>query len=144
TFWVSSPISPELQLDQSLSHNGACLTVEAVKNDLHQVTAIEETLEKTNLDSWIPGTIINLERCLPLHGRLDGHLVQGHVDATGICMKKTEKKGSWEFEFSFPKVFAELLVEKGSVCVNGISLTCYDVKKKSFRAGIIPYTFEHT
>jgi riboflavin synthase len=144
TFWIQSPLSPEFKMDQSISHCGVCLTVEAIKGDLHCVTAIDETLQKTNLNSWQTGTIINIERCLSLNSRLDGHFVQGHVDTTGICKKRNEKQGSWEFEFAFPKKFAELIIEKGSVCVNGISLTAFNVKRKRFTVAIIPFTFEHT
>lgn len=143
-FWIESPISDQLKTDQSVSHSGVCLTVEEVKNNLHRITAIDETLQKSNLGSWEKGTLVNLERCLQLNDRIDGHLVQGHIDATGICIKKTDKGGSWEFEFEFPKKFVALVIEKGSISLNGISLTVFDVKKKSFRVAIIPYTFEHT
>jgi riboflavin synthase len=143
-FWIESPISDQLKTDQSVSHSGVCLTVEEVKNNLHRITAIDETLQKSNLGSWEKGTLVNLERCLQLNDRIDGHLVQGHVDATGICTKKADKGGSWEFEFEFPKKFAALVIEKGSISLNGISLTVFDVKKKSFRVAIIPFTFEHT
>jgi riboflavin synthase len=144
TFWIESSISKELKIDQSLSHSGVCLTVEDVKNDTHKVTAIDETLKKTNLDNWKMGDLINLERCLQMNGRLDGHIVQGHVDATGICKSRKETGGSWEFSFEFPKQFSHLVIEKGSICLNGISLTAFNVKKKSFSVAIIPYTFEHT
>jgi riboflavin synthase len=144
TFWIESPISNQLKTDQSVSHSGVCLTVEEVTDRQHRVTAIEETLKKTNLDTWADGTLINLERCLQLTSRLDGHLVQGHVDATGICTNKKEKNGSWEFEFSFPAKFGDLVIEKGSICVNGISLTAFGVKKKRFKVAIIPFTYEHT
>lgn len=144
TFWIESPLSSQLKVDQSVSHSGVCLTVEEIAGNRHRITAIDETLQKTNLACWNEGTTVNLERCLQLNDRLDGHLVQGHADATGICIKRKEKNGSWEFEFEFPKKFAGLVIEKGSVCVNGISLTAFDVKKKSFRVAIIPYTFEHT
>ena len=143
-FWIESPLSPQLKVDQSVSHSGVCLTVEEIAGNRHRITAIDETLQKTNLACWNEGTTVNLERCLQLNDRLDGHLVQGHADATGICIKRKEKKGSWEFEFEFPRKFAGLVIEKGSVCLNGISLTAFDVKKKSFRVAIIPYTFEHT
>lgn len=144
TFWIESDISHELKTDQSVSHNGVCLTVEEVMGSQHRVTAIEETLKKSNLGGWEIGQLVNLERSLKMYSRLDGHLVQGHVDATAICTVRQEKEGSWEYEFSFPKKFAALVIEKGSVCVNGISLTAFDVKRKSFRVAIIPYTFEHT
>ncbi len=144
TFWIESSISSELKIDQSLSHSGVCLTVEEIKDNTHRVTAIAETLSKTNLGDWKDGDLINLERCLQMNGRLDGHIVQGHVDATGICIDKKEIGGSWEFSFEFPKKFSDLVIEKGSICVNGISLTAFNVKKKTFRVAIIPYTFEHT
>lgn len=144
TFWIESPLSAEFKIDQSISHNGACLTVEDVKDNQHRITAIEETLRKTNLGLWSAGTLVNIERSLILNQRLDGHFVLGHADITGICIKKREKKGSWEFEFEFPAKFAELIIEKGSVCVNGISLTAFNVKKKKFSVAIIPYTYEHT
>ena len=144
TFWIQSPLSAELKTDQSVSHNGVCLTVEEIKDGLHKVTAIEETLNKTNIGSWAAGTTVNIERCLQLNGRLDGHFVQGHVDTTGTCIGKKEKDGSWEFEFEFPAKFAELIIEKGSICLNGISLTVFNVKKKKFTVAIIPYTYEYT
>lgn len=144
TFWIESPISSQLKTDQSVSHSGVCLTVEEVKDCRHRITAIDETLQKSNLADWKEGTLVNLERCLQLNDRIDGHLVQGHVDATGICTRKIEKEGSWEFEFQFPRKFAELVIEKGSISLNGISLTAFNVKKRSFKVAIIPYTFEHT
>ncbi len=144
TFWIESPLSPELKIDQSLSHNGACLTVEEIKEDLHRVTAIKETLDKTNLGDWKIGDLINLERCLQMNGRLDGHIVQGHVDTTAICVDIKKLKGSWELEFEFPKKFSNLIIEKGSISLNGISLTIFNAKKKSFKVAIIPYTFENT
>lgn len=144
TFWISSPLSDEFKVDQSVSHNGVCLTVEEVKAGQHRVTAIAETLEKTNLGEWKTGDSVNLERCLPMNGRLDGHFVQGHVDCTATCLEKIEENGSWEFVFEFPPAFATLIIEKGSICMNGISLTTFNVKKDSFTIAIIPYTFAHT
>jgi riboflavin synthase len=143
-FWIESLLSAQLKADQSVSHSGVCLTVEEVVGNTHRVTAIDETLQKTNICNWKEGTLVNLERCLQLNGRLDGHLVQGHTDTTGVCTKRKEKEGSWEFEFEFNKKFATLVIEKGSICVNGISLTVFAVRKKSFKVAIIPYTFEHT
>jgi riboflavin synthase len=143
-FWVESSISSQLKADQSVSHSGVCLTVEEVQENTHRITAIDETLQKTNVGDWKEGSIVNLERCLQLNDRLDGHMVQGHVDATATCTQRKEKSGSWEFEFAFPKKFAELVIEKGSVCVNGISLTAFNVKRKSFTVAIVPFTFEHT
>lgn len=144
TFYISSPISSELKTDQSVSHNGVCLTVEEVKNGVHQVTAIEETLKKTNLGQLAPGTLINIERCMQMNGRLDGHIVQGHVDATATCTEIFQREGSYEFTFSFDKQFAPLLIEKGSVSLNGISLTVFNVTDHQFTVAIIPYTYEHT
>ena len=157
TFWVSSSISGQLKVDQSVSHNGCCLTVEELANvgpdgraaggsgeGLHRVTAIQETLEKTNLGTWKPGDLINLERCLLMNGRLDGHIVQGHVDATATCTDRKELDGSWEFRFEFPKKFSHLVIEKGSISLNGISLTIFNVKKSRLDIAVIPYTYEHT
>ncbi|HLY70037.1 MAG TPA: riboflavin synthase [Puia sp.] len=144
TFWIESPLSKELRIDQSLSHSGVCLTVEEVNNSRHKVTAISETLKRTTLKDWKAGDTINLERCLQLNSRLDGHIVQGHVDATGICKSRKDSGGSWEFGFEFPKEFNHLVIEKGSICLNGISLTVFNVKKKSLSVAIIPYTFEYT
>jgi riboflavin synthase len=143
-FWVESSISSQLKTDQSVSHSGVCLTIEEIRENTHRITAIDETLLKTNLGDWKEGTRVNLERCLQLNDRLDGHLVQGHVDTTATCTQRIEKAGSWEFVFAFSKKFAELVIEKGSVCVNGMSLTAFNVKRKSFTVAIIPFTFEHT
>ncbi len=144
TFWVSSPLSESLGIDQSVAHNGVCLTVEAVKDGTHQVTAIAETLSKTSLDHWIKGTIVNLERCMQMNGRLDGHIVQGHTDATARCTEVLVKDGSWEFSFEFDAAFAALVIEKGSITLNGISLTLFNVGSNCFSVAIIPYTYEHT
>lgn len=144
TLWLSSPITGELKVDQSVSHSGICLTVEEIKGDRYRVTAIAETLEKTNLGSWKTGDLVNLERCLSFQGRLDGHIVQGHVDATAECINKKDRNGSWEFRFRFPAEFATLVIEKGSISLNGISLTIFGVTRDEFSVAIIPYTFEHT
>jgi len=144
TFQVKSPLSSQLKVDQSLSHNGVCLTVEAVNGETHQVTAIAETLEKSNLGDCKPGDNMNLERCILMNGRLDGHLVQGHVDTTGILKEVQAVDGSWLFRFTFPEKFARLLIEKGSVCINGISLTAFNVTNNSLQVAIIPYTYQHT
>jgi riboflavin synthase len=128
-FWITSSLANELKVDQSVSHNGVCLTVEEIRDSMHRVTAIEETLSKTNLDKWEKGTSINLERCLPLNGRLDGHIVQGHVDCVVECTGSKANEGSWEYQFKFDENFAKLIIEKGSVCINGISLTAYNVLK---------------
>ena len=144
SFWIKSGLSAELKIDQSVAHDGVCLTIEDIQGPLYRVTAVEETLKKTNLEQWAPGVSINLERSLLPEHRVDGHFVQGHVDTTAKCTGIKDKQGSYEFEFRFPKKFAPLIIEKGSVCVNGVSLTAFDVKKNSFRVAIIPYTFAHT
>lgn len=144
TYWIESPLSKELKVDQSLSHSGVCLTVEEIRNNAHRVTAIQETLNKTSLQSWKNGTVVNLERCLPMNGRLDGHFVQGHVDTTGTSISRENRDGSWEFRFSFPEEFAALVIEKGSISMNGISLTIFNITRTEFTVAIIPYTFEHT
>lgn len=144
SFWIESSLATQLKTDQSLSHNGVCLTVEAVKGDLYKVTAIEETLSKTNLGSLKEGGLVNLERCMQLNGRLDGHIVQGHVDTTAVCSTIIQKDGSTEFSFSFDEKFAALVIEKGSITLNGISLTIFNVSNRSFTVAIIPYTMEHT
>ncbi len=144
TFWVQSGISQELSIDQSVSHNGVCLTVEEIKEDMHRLTAIDETLAKTNLNSWQPGSVVNIERCLQMNGRLDGHIVQGHADTTSLCTNLIEKNGSWEYNFEMDKKFAGLIIEKGSVALNGISLTIFNVLDNGFTVAIIPYTYQHT
>lgn len=144
TFILKSSLSNELKIDQSLSHNGVCLTVENTSNGLHQITAIAETLLKTNLGNWITGTNVNLERCMTMNGRIDGHIVQGHVDTTALCTQAIAKDGSWEYSFTFDEKFASLIIEKGSITLNGISLTIFNVTKNGFTVAIIPYTFEHT
>jgi riboflavin synthase len=144
TFWISSAISLELKVDQSLSHNGVCLTVEEVFSGTYKVTAVGETLKKSNLDNWKEGDIINLERCLVMNGRLDGHLVQGHVDCTASLLKKTDLNGSWNLTFSYPVNFNPLVIEKGSIALNGISLTVFNVLENDFNIAIIPYTYTHT
>lgn len=144
TFWISSSISKELKVDQSVSHNGVCLTVEEVKDDMHRVTAIHETLIKSNIGKWQEDDGVNLERCMQMNGRIDGHIVQGHVDAIAICLEKKDMNGSWEYSFKFSQEFANLVIEKGSIAVNGISLTVFDVRWQGFSVAIIPYTYEHT
>ena len=144
SFWVKSAMSNQLKVDQSVSHNGVCLTVEQIMDDSHKVTAIEETLLKTNLSKLVVGDCVNLERCLQMNGRIDGHIVQGHVDDVATCTNAIEKDGSWEYTFEFNEKFAALLIEKGSVCVNGISLTAFNVTTTSFTVAIIPYTYINT
>lgn len=144
TLWVKSDISYELKPDQSISHDGVCLTVEEITNGKHKVTAIVETLIKSTLKNWKAGYKINLERCMQMNGRLDGHIVQGHVDTTAICIEKEELTGSWKYSFMIDDTFSHLVIEKGSVCVNGISLTCFSVHKNTFSVAIIPYTYNCT
>jgi len=144
TFRIASSLASQLRVDQSLSHDGACLTVESVAADHYEVTAIAETLSKTNLSDWKNGGLVNLERCLQFNGRLDGHLVQGHVDTTAICVDHKNLQGSWVFRFEFPGSFRNLVIEKGSIAVNGISLTCFEVTNSAFSVAIIPYTYENT
>lgn len=142
--WLSSPITHELKIDQSVAHNGVCLTVVEIKDDKYRVTAVDETLKKTNLSTLESRQIVNIERCLKVDGRLDGHFVQGHVDAVGECVSKRESDGSWLFTFQFPEEYATLVVEKGSICINGVSLTAFELTKSTFTVAIIPYTYEHT
>lgn len=144
SFAISSPISADLKIDQSVAHDGVCLTVESISGNLHQVTAIAETIAKSNLAHWKVGSVVNIERCMLMNGRLDGHIVQGHVDCTATCIEKLDKNGSWEYIFTFPSAFAPLVIEKGSIAINGTSLTCFEVTNNSFKVAIIPYTFEHT
>ena len=144
TFWIESDISADLKIDESINHNGVCLTIEEIKNTAHKVTAIKETLDKTNLSYLTPGDLINLERSMLMNGKIDGHIVQGHIDCTADCIRKKEMNGSWEYIFRFKKKFAPLIIEKGSICVNGVSLTAFNVRRKKFTVAIIPYTFEHT
>jgi riboflavin synthase len=144
TFEVTSPLSAGFRPDQSVAHDGVCLTVESVEDHTHRVTAIRETLDKTALGEWTTGKKVNIERAMVLGARLDGHLVQGHVDARGRCLSVEDADGSWRYRFSFPANFSSLMIEKGSICVNGISLTAFDVTVDAFSVAIIPYTYEHT
>ena len=141
-FTIASALSSDLKIDQSLAHNGCCLTVVAQNEQEHVVTAIHETLLKTNLGSWELGSKINLERCMQLGGRLDGHMVQGHVDCIGVCTEVLDEDGSWRYTFLHPESF--VTVEKGSITVNGTSLTVVNSQKGQFSVCIIPYTYEHT
>ena len=144
TFYIDSGLAEELKIDESVAHNGVCLTVEDIEDHVYKITAIEETLKKSNACFWKVGDLINLEQSMQLNDRLDGHIVQGHVDGTGICEAKKEKDGSVEFTFSFNKKFAPLMIEKGSICVNGVSLTAFNVSNDRFSVAIIPYTFANT
>ncbi|MCL9808209.1 riboflavin synthase [Flavobacterium luminosum] len=141
---IQSNITHELKIDQSVAHNGVCLTVVAIENDTYTVTAIKETLEKTNLGEWKVGEKVNLERAMKLGDRLDGHIVQGHVDQTAICKNIEEADGSWYFTFEYDKSLNNITIEKGSITVNGTSLTVVNSKINEFSVAIIPYTYEHT
>lgn len=141
-FTLTCSFVDELQVDQSLAHNGVCLTVVHIENNRYTVTAIDETLNKTDLSDWKVGDKVNLERCMPANGRFDGHIVQGHVDTTGTCISIDEKDGSWVFTFKYAS--DDMTVEKGSITVNGASLTVVDSKDDQFSVHIIPYTYEHT
>ncbi|HUZ58735.1 MAG TPA: riboflavin synthase [Hanamia sp.] len=143
-FFIKSELIHQIKIDESISHNGICLTVEDIRKDTYKVTAIEETLLKTNAEIWKQGDFVNLERSMKLNDRLDGHIVQGHVDNTGVCINKKDKEGSVEFTFKFNEAFAPLIIEKGSICLNGVSLTAFDVTKNKFTVAIIPYTLKHT
>ena len=143
-FTFSSSITHELKIDQSLAHDGVCLTVVAIDADNYTVTAIKETLEKTNLREWTEGTEVNLERAMKLGDRLDGHIVQGHVDQTGVCTQVEEAGGSWYFTFEYDPAAHNITIEKGSITVNGTSLTVVNSKENAFSVAIIPYTYEHT
>lgn len=141
-FTMESNFTNELKIDQSVAHNGCCLTVVEISGNEYVVTAIQETLLKTNLGSWVPGTKVNLERCMLMGGRLDGHIVQGHVDTTAKCMAIEDQNGSWKYTFRYDS--KDVTVEKGSVTINGTSLTVVDSKSNEFSVCIIPYTYEHT
>jgi len=141
---VGSLISSELQIDQSVSHNGVCLTVISLDGNTHTVTAIEETLQKSNLENLEVGRKINLERAMILGSRLDGHIVQGHVDQTGTCTAMEEKDGSWIFSFEYDASLNNVTIEKGSITIDGVSLTVVDSDTSNFKVAIIPYTYERT
>ncbi|GAB1446828.1 riboflavin synthase [Flammeovirgaceae bacterium] len=143
-YGIVCDITPELKVDQSISHNGVCLTVTKIEGNKYWVTAIKETLNKSNLGKLKQGSIVNLERSMLNNGRFDGHIVQGHVDQTGICKSIKEENGSWLFGFEYDPTQGNLTVEKGSIAINGVSLTCFNSEESSFRVAIIPYTYEHT
>jgi riboflavin synthase len=141
---LASTLTDELQIDQSVAHNGICLTVVAINKDLYTITAIGETVKKTNISYWKTGDIVNLERAMKLGDRLDGHIVQGHVDQIGICIKALETNGSWYYTFEYDETINNITIEKGSITVNGVSLTVVDSRNNQFSVAIIPYTFENT
>ena len=150
TYSIESSLAPELKIDQSVSHNGVCLTVTTVADGSYTVTAVDETLKKTNLGRLAIGDRVNLERCMPANGRFDGHIVQGHVDQTGVCTHVEDLDGSWLFDFQYDAAAGgdpgngNITVEKGSICINGVSLTVFNSQPSGFRVTIIPYTYEHT
>lgn len=143
-FTIASSITPELKIDQSVAHDGVCLTVVAINGNEYTVTAIQETLDKTNLRGWAEGGTVNLERAMKLGDRLDGHIVQGHVDQTGICHSVEAANGSWYYTFGYDATPGNITIEKGSITVNGVSLTVVNSKDHTFSVAIIPYTYEHT
>ena len=143
-FTIQTDITNELKVDQSVAHNGVCLTVVDIKDDTYIVTAIKETLDKTNLGTLSENDLVNIERAMKLGDRLDGHIVQGHVDQTAICTQVSENDGSWFYTFEYSAEANNITIEKGSITVNGVSLTVVDSKKTQFSVAIIPYTYEHT
>lgn len=143
-FTLESKLTSQLKIDQSLAHNGVCLTVVAINDNKYTVTAIQETLEKTNLKGLESGDIVNLERAMILGARLDGHIVQGHVDQTGVCTSVLDEGGSWRYTFTYDASLDNVTIEKGSITINGVSLTVVDSFEGGFSVAIIPYTFEHT
>jgi len=143
-FMISSSFTDKLKIDQSVAHNGVCLTVTEINGDAYSVTAIKETLDKTALRELSEGQVVNLERCMQMNGRIDGHIVQGHVDQVGVCKAIQETGGSWKFTFEYDPSLGNITVEKGSVTVNGTSLTVVGAAKGLFSVAIIPFTYEHT
>lgn len=141
---LSCELTPELKIDQSVAHNGVCLTVVSISGNEYTVTAIEETLNKTNIGNLKEGAIVNIERAMKMNARLDGHIVQGHVDQTAVCTEVINNDGSWIFSFEYDSQLNNVTIEKGSICINGVSLTVVDSKINSFSVAIIPYTYEHT
>ena len=142
--WLTCSFVNELKIDQSVAHDGVCLTVVELKDNEYRVTAIQETLDKTNLKTWKVGSFVNIERCMPANGRFDGHVVQGHVDETAKCVEVLDQQGSWKYTYQLNTAKSNLIVEKGSICINGTSLTVAEVDEHHFSVCIIPYTFEHT
>ena len=141
---IESSLGTELKIDQSVAHNGICLTVVGIKGNVHSVCAVPETIMKTTIGDWLIGEEVNLERCTQIGDRLDGHIVQGHVDTRSTCIERVNHTSNWNYRFSINVEFSHLIVEKGSVAINGISLTCFNLTDTSFEVAIIPYTYEHT
>ena len=141
---LSSNLSSKLRVDESLSHNGVCLTVTSCDENFYCVTIVDESLKKSTFSNIKVGLEVNLERSLVINGRLDGHIVQGHVDDIGMCIKKVDQENSWLYTFEFSEKYSNLIIEKGSICVNGVSLTCFDVSDNKFTVAIIPHTYENT
>lgn len=140
---VESNLLNDLKVDQSIAHNGICLTVEKINQNSYEVVAVKETIDKTNLATWKKGEKVNIERCMQMNARLDGHIVQGHVDETAVISYISEEEGSWIYQFELTRP-SKLIVEKGSVCINGTSLTAFNITDMSFQVTIIPYTYQHT
>lgn len=143
-FWIETEKALDLKVDQSVAHNGVCLTVVQISGKCYRVTAVAETLAKTNLGKWQEEDVINLELAMKVGDRLDGHFVQGHVDCIGQCIEKQKLEGSWLFRFQFPEEFAALIIEKGSICINGVALTVFNIGRNEFTVTVIPYTYNHT
>jgi riboflavin synthase len=143
-FWIQSNLTSELKIDQSVAHNGICLTIVAIENNSYKVTAVNETLQKTTAKNWEIGDTLNLERAMILGSRLDGHIVQGHVDTTATCTQALSENGNHLFEFKIPDAYIQLIIEKGSICINGVSLTIFNLSRNHFWVTIIPYTYTHT
>ena len=141
---LSSNLSSKLRVDERLSHNGVCLTVTSCDENFYCVTIVDESLKKSTFSNIKVGSEVNLERSLVINGRLDGHIVQGHVDDIGLCIKKVDQENSWLYTFEFSEKYSNLIIEKGSICVNGVSLTCFDVSDNKFTVAIIPHTYENT
>ena len=141
---ILSSVSNELTVDESVSHNGVCLTVTEYNSESHKVTLVDETLKKSNFSEIKVGSLLNLERSMRVNGKLDGHIVQGHVDDTAICINKVDQSNSWLYTFKISDNFSNYIIEKGSICVNGVSLTCFDIKEDQFTVAIIPHTFKFT
>lgn len=142
--WITTPLAEALKVDQSVAHNGICLTVVAIAEDSYCVSAVAETISKTTIGTWQVGDAINLERALKVGDRLDGHFVQGHVDTVGTCVAVSGNMSNRMYQFEFPKAYAGLMIEKGSICIDGVSLTAFQLQENSFSVTIIPYTYEHT